>query len=267
MSYNESPLDPIKTRIYYCGGTGFNIGSTHGTSFAGACFLDSSDANMKDKQIPADRIYLIPGTDGAGGDQAFMMPYARKHSDEMINRFEPGDFNIVVLGAGGGSGATIGIQVGRKLLEAGYPTVFIVVGGTDATRRIRNTTNVIKNLESVSLATKLPVIVHYVPNQPSEAEADSQVLFALDALINLTDQTNARLDTQDVQNWVQYNAVCAVDPQLSMLYISDNRAEAAAVLEPISIASLYTDPAKNIPFGASFVRTVGFATNDAKMEY
>lgn len=256
----------IPTRIYYCGGFGFNIGSKVGATFPGACFLDSSDANLKDKSVPAERIYLIPGTDGAGGDQAFMMPHARAHADEMISKFEPAEFNIVVLGAGGGSGATIGIQVVRKLLAAGYPTAVLVVVGTDTTRRIRNTLNVIKNLEAVSLSTKLPVVAAFTDNA-SERTTDEEVIFQIDSLVALTDQQNARLDTRDVENFVQYNKVCAVEPQLSRLYISSTRQEAAAVLEPISIASLYVDQDKYVPFGSGFVATVGFPTSDAKMDY
>lgn len=262
----ENQSNHIPTRIYYCGGFGFNIGSKVGATFPGACFLDSSDANLKDKSIPADRIYLIPGTDGAGGDQAFMMPHARAHADEMIAKFEPAEFNVVVIGAGGGSGATIGIQLVRKLLAAGYPTAVLVVTGTDTTRRLRNTLNVIKNLEATALAAKLPVIAAFTDNT-SERSTDEEVVFQIDALVALTDQQNARLDTRDIENWVQYNKVCAVEPQLSRLYISTTRQDAAAVLEPISTASLYVDPDKYVPFGNAFVGTVGFPTNDAKMDF
>lgn len=256
----------IPTRIYYCGGFGFNIGSKVGATFPGACFLDSSDANLKDKSIPAERLYLIPGTDGAGGDQAFMMPHARNHAGEMIQRFEPAEFNIVVVGAGGGSGATIAIWVIRKLLEAGYPTAVVVVTGSDTTRRLRNTLNVIKNLEAISLATNLPVITAFTDNQ-SERATDDEVVFQIDSLVALTDQQNARLDTRDIENFVQYNKVTSALPQLSRLYIATSRQEAQAVLEPISIASLYNDQDKYVPFGTAMVGTVGFPTSDAKMDH
>jgi hypothetical protein len=255
----------IKTRIYNCGGTGFNIGNLYGATGEHVCFIDSSDANLKDKQIPSERIFLIPGTDGAGGDQSYMMPFARKHVGEMLDRFPSGDVNIVVLGAGGGSGVAIAVQLVTRLLAAGLPTIIIAVSGTDTTRRIRNTTNFIKNMELISQKTKQPVPVAWVTNSNGEGEADNEVIFLLDALVALTDQTNGRLDTKDIINWVQYQNVCAVQPQLVQLHVSQTRAEAAAVMEPISTASLYTDPEKNIPFGAAFVHTIGITNNEAKM--
>lgn len=258
-------MSAIKTRIYFCGGTGFNVGNRYGFSSEHVCFLDSSDANLKDKQIPQERVYLIPNTDGAGGDVNLMLPYARKHKDEMLAKFVPGEVCILVVGAGGGSGAAIALTLSQELLKQKIPTIIVAVSGTDSTRRLRNTTNFVKNLELVSNRTKLPVPLVWVSNDNGESEADNELLWILDALMVLTDQTNGRLDTQDIINWVQYNNLCSVLPQLVQLQISDNRQEAAAVLEPISIASLYTDPTKNTPFGTSFVRTVGIATHQEKM--
>lgn len=255
----------IKTRIYFCGGTGFNIGNLYGATGEHVAFLDSSDANLKDKKIDKDRIYLIPGTDGAGGDQNYMMPFARAHADEMLKRFEPGAVNIIVVGAGGGSGVSIAIQLATKLLAQKLPTIIIAASGTDTTRRIRNTTNLVKNLEVVSQKTQQPVPLAWVSNANGEGEADNEIIFLLDALIALTDQTNGRLDSKDIINWLQYQNVCAVQPQLVQLHVHQTRAEGAAVLEPISIASLYTDADKNIPFGHAFVRTVGITSNEAKM--
>lgn len=258
-------MTDIKTRIYFCGGTGFNLGSLYGPNGEHVCFLDSSDANLKDKQIPAERVYLIPDTDGGGGDQSYMMPFAKKHAPEMLKRFAPGVVNILVLGAGGASGATIGIHTAALLLNLELPTIIIAVGETDTTRRIRNTTNFIKNLEAVGFTSKQPVVMAYVPNSNGEADADQEVLFLLDAIEALCDQNNGRLDTKDIQNWLQYQRVCSVEPQLVQLHVSQTRAEAAAVLEPISVASLYSDLSKNVPFGSSFVRTVGITDNAAKM--
>lgn len=258
-------MTDIKTRIYFTGGTGFNQGHKYGPTGEHVCFLDSSDANLKDKNIPAERVYLIPGTDGGGGDQAYMMPFARAHAADMLAKFPPGDANIIVVGTGGASGATIAPQLLARLLEQKLPVIVIAVGATDTTRRIRNTTNFIKNMEAQSAKAKLPVAMAWVDNNGGELAADQEVMYLLEALEALLDQTNGRLDTKDIINWLQYNRVCAVAPQLVMLHVSQSRQDASAVLEPISIASLYTDPAKNIPFGTAFVSTVGITSNDAKM--
>jgi hypothetical protein len=120
-------------------------------------------------------------------------------------------------------------------------------------------------MELVSQKTKQPVPLAWVSNANGEGEADNEVIFLLDALVALTDQTNGRLDTKDIINWLQYQHLCSVQPQLVQLHVSQTRAEAAAVLEPISTASLYTDAEKNIPFGAAFVHTIGITNNEAKM--
>jgi hypothetical protein len=255
----------IKTRIYFCGGGSTNVGAMYDATGEHVCFLDSSSANLLTNPVPEDRFYKIPGTDGAGGNPAYMMPFARKHAPEMIARFPAGACNIVVITGGGGSGNTIGPNIVDQLLKQGLPTIVILIAGTDSTRRIRNTTNCIKNLELVSQKHQLPVVMATVSNVNGEAQADQEVLFLLDALVALTDQQNERLDTMDVMNWLQYNNVCAVDPELVSLQVVTTRAEATAILEPISVASLYTDPAKDVPFGTPFVRTVGICPNEAKL--
>jgi hypothetical protein len=256
----------LKTRSYFCGGTGANIGAQFGVTNPGVCFLDSSDANLAQLNIPEDQIYRIPNTDGAGGNQGYMMPYARKHADDMLAAFEPGEFNIVVCSIDGGTGPTIAWNLMGKLLGAGYTAVLVVIGGFDNTRRNTNASNTIKNLEIVSAKAKKPVVMAWIPNDAGEQTADQEALFVLDALVALTDQENGRLDTMDVANWVNYNNLCSVDPQLCSLTVLGTRQEAVQVLEPISIASLYVDPIKNTPFGTPFVHTNGIVTNPAKLQ-
>lgn len=255
----------LKTRIYFCGGAGTNLGSLYGASFEGACFLDSSDANLGDKQITEDRTFLIPNTDGAGGNQAYMMPFARKYADDMLDMFEPGEMNILVCSADGGTGPAIATTLVGKLIEQDCTTVVVMVGGTDTPRRITNTLNTFKNLELRAAKFKRTVATAYVNNTAGEAQADQEALFILDALVNLSDQENGRLDTMDVHNWINYWKLCSVEPQLCTLFVTDNRKDAAAILEPISIASLYTDPTKDAPIGTAHVRTTGIVTNPAKM--
>ncbi|MNM24755.1 hypothetical protein D3C81_351930 [compost metagenome] len=258
-------MSDIKTRIYFCGGGSTNIGAMYDATSENVCFLDSSSANLLTNPVPEDRFYKIPGTDGAGGNPAYMMPFAKKHAPEMLKRFEPGVTNIVVITGGGGSGSTIGPNIVDLLLADGHTVFVIMIMGTDSTRRIRNTMNTGKNLEMISQKRGEVVAVSEVWNTNGEAAADQEVLFLLDSIVALTDQQNERLDTMDVKNFIQYNNLTSVEPQLSTLTIHTSRAEAAAVLEPISVASLYTDATKDVPFGTPFVRTVGICPNEAKL--
>lgn len=258
-------MNPIKTRMYNCGGTGLNLGSDYSPNSESVCFLDSSDANLKYKKISDDRSYVIPGVAGAGGDQSFMMPHARKHAPLMLERFPPGEFNIVITSGSGGTGSTIAVCLVRELLKAKANFVVVVVGSYDATKRVRNATNTLKNLEMLALQHEAPVVVAYVSNAAGEQAADEEALYVLSALDALTDQENERLDTKDVENFVNFHRITAVPPQLCTLHIRESRADAAAVLEPISVAILVNDISKDVPYGSPFYRKVGITTRADKI--
>jgi hypothetical protein len=104
-----------------------------------------------------------------------------------------------------------------------------------------------------------PAVLCYHENyKGSRSHVDENVIFNIEALAQLGSQTNAELDAQDVTNWVYYNQAVSVGHQLSSLTVHLNRKEAGAVLEPISVASLYDDPDKEAAFGNPHYNTVGF---------
>lgn len=258
-------MNAIKTRMYFTGGTGINHGMQYSPNSEAVCFIDSSSANLKRLKISEDRLYLIPGTDGAGGDQSFMMPHARKHVPLMLEKFPPGEFNVVVTSGGGGTGSTITVCLVRELLKARANFIVVVVGNYDVTKRVRNTNNTLKNLEMIALQEENPVVVAYVSNAGGEAAADEEVMYILSAIDALTDQDNDRLDTKDIENFVNYHRVVAVPPQLCTLHIRDNRADAASILEPISVAGLVNDISKDVPYGSAFLRKVGITRHADKI--
>lgn len=271
-------MTAVKTRIYFCGGAGLNIGVKFGVGRNDVCFLDTSLANLQDS-MPSELCYMIsppvaePGTTngrpqraGGGKDRKYIYPIVQPHIDKILKQFEPGDFNIVVFSAPGASGSVLGPLLLSKLLADDHAAVAIVIGASDSSTILENTTNTLKSLEGVSSQAGSSVVMHYIENgEGGHQSADDEAIIALDNLVSLTDQSNARLDTKDIANWVQFHKQHPIDPQLCALYIAETRAEAAAILEPISVASLFTDPDREATFGNPYSRTVGIALNDAKL--
>lgn len=258
-------MEQVKTRMYFTGGCGLNLGMEYSPTSESVCFLDSSAANIRHAQINADRLYIIPDTDGAGGDQAYMMPFARKHAPQMLERFPAGTQNIVVTSGGGGTGPAIAIALVEELVKAGEDVFVLVIGSYDATRRVKNTINIVKNLELMPLKHEQNVVISYISNAGGEAAADEEALFVLSALDALTDQDNDRMDTRDLSNFMQPHRNNAIQPQLMALHIRETRQEAAQILEPISVAILVNDIALDIPYGSIMARTVGITRREDKL--
>lgn len=255
-------MTQVKTRIYNCGGTGLNIGSQYSPNSDAVCFIDSSAANKSHSTLPTERLYIIPDTDGAGGDMAYMMPFVKKNMAAIVDKFPPGKVNIIVTSGGGGTGPAVATGLVDYLLGEGATVFILVVGGVDTTKRLRNTTNLIKNLDALTMKHGEHPILDYVDNQGGEKVADEEILFRLAALDALTDQMNDRIDTKDIENFVHFHRITSVPSQLCMLHIHETRAAAAAVLEPIAVAALVTDIVHDVPYGAAFVRSVGICDED-----
>lgn len=256
----------VKTRIYACGGAGVNLGQRISNEAVQPCFIDTSLSN-RTEALDQDLCYFIEDLDGSGKNRRENYSTISKEVDAVLERFAPGDFNIVLFSAAGGSGSVIGPLVLKALLEQKATAVAVVVGADDSAISVNNTINTLKSLESVSVMVGEPAVIVYHENTSGVPRKviDDEVEFVLHALAELTSQQNRELDTQDLTNWIQYHKVSPVRPQLSALSIFDNRAEAAKQLEPISVASLYANPDKDNPFGSPHYATVGYP-RDGRME-
>jgi len=249
----------VKTRLYACGGAGVNLGQRVNPEMIQPCYVDTSQSN-RTEALDQDLCYFIEELDGSGKNRKENYSVIAKEVENILARYQPGDFNIVLFSMAGGSGSVIGPLVIKALLEAGETAVAVLVGSDDSAISVTNTINTLKSLESVSVMVGQPVVTVYHENTAGVPRKviDDEVEFVLHALTELTSQNNRELDTQDLTNWVQYHKVCPVRPQLSALSVFDNRQEAAKQIEPISVASLYADPDKDNPFGSPHYATVGY---------
>lgn len=256
-------MKKMTTRLYACGGTGINIGQMSNSPHITKCYIDASDSN-RGQDLDESKIYRVkaPDTeiDGSGGLRSKNYAAIVKSLPDILDKFAPADFNIILYGNAGGTGSVAGPVLHRELLRQGKTVISVVVGASDNTRAAENQFNTMNGLEVMAANNRLPVIVYYTTNLSSipESEIDREVLFVLDALGELSSQDNERMDTADVYNWARYHEVCSAHPQLSALSIFDNRKEAAAVVEPVSVASLWPDNTVDQPFGNPMYSTKGY---------
>lgn len=250
----------LKNRQYFCGGTGMTAGLPF-VANEGTAYIDTSDADLVEGH-DTDKVFLTEGTRGGGKDRKFILDKVRPQVPKFLERFPAADFNIVCFSLGGASGSTTGPLVIHDLAKKGETVVAVVVGGTESTDVLKNDTDTLKTLEGIAAATGTPIPVVYIENSSGVSfnDINEDVADAINALLVLTSQKHRRLDVMDIENWIRFNRKHPqIAPQLCQLHIFTNRQEAALVQEPISIASLYTDPSKEVSFGTPFARTVGYA--------
>jgi hypothetical protein len=203
-------------------------------------FIDTSHSNIKDN-IKEENVYILKDVDGSGK--------VRKENHEVIGRVirnvlqdhEPGDFNIVLFSASGGSGSVIGPLVVSELLSRGLPVISIVVGSYESNITATNTLNTLKSLDAISKKTEQPVVMHYTENSPEtkRSDIDHSIFRVVTALTVLASKDNEALDTRDILHWVQYPRATSVKPSLALLEVYDSNDAVESHKTPIAIASLY----------------------------
>lgn len=107
-------------RVYCCGGLGVNIGLALNRALGNrqdplypeinVVMIDTSRANLVNDDDPGTEFYHIQGdlenpTDGSGMVRKTNYPATRKAIPNILHRYEPGDFNIVISSASGGKRA------------------------------------------------------------------------------------------------------------------------------------------------------------------
>ena len=240
--------------VYGAGGTGCNLVfgefttlPTGNIAFPDTTYavIDTSSSNLvgdSDKDVGT---YLIPGVDGSGKNQALGYEYAKPHMDTFLNEHKPGDFNIVIFGAAGGTGSIVGPMVISELTKRGKTVVAICIGSTASGKEAGNTLRTITNLQNMSMKMlQKPVAVNFYMNSATSPQAvvDGNVGAAVSALATLASGANHGLDSKDLHHWLNYQTVTEVPPQLVDLVINfqDNTDPVPTEYRAISVASLLT---------------------------
>lgn len=248
-------------RVYCAGGLGMNIGSTLMGDGYDVCYIDSSKSNENHNVDPSNVCYVsgIKGVGGSGGHRANNYRPIQEKIPGFLDDFPPADLNIVVFSLSGGTGSVAGSLIVSHLLRNNHPTAAVVLGDPTSEKFLENTINSLKTLEGISGTTGLPVVINYHENGPqSWGETDELIRYAIDSLATLGSQKNAYMDVMDVTNFFQYSNVTNAISQLACLDIFDSRQGASKSVEPIAIASLYTNRDEYVNFGDAKYTIYGF---------
>lgn len=249
----------LKTRIIYVGGFGHSIGRGM-NQYPGVevGYVDTSEASRD--AIDTSSVYRIEGLQGAGGNRRAVVSKVLPHIKPILEKFQPGVFNILVFSLSGGSGSTVGPLLARELLARNMTVACIGLGDYSTATWLENSINSMKSLEGISSNTGKTVALSYHENNAGVQLEDinQEVRFVVDSLVALSDQNNAELDIADVDNFINYNNICAVRPQLTILQVAVDRQTAQRVPEPISALSLYPSRDKYVALPGTHAFKAGY---------
>lgn len=258
-------LNPNNVTIYGCGGAGINIvgtlpmGSSPAMAKADCYAIDTSKSNLRESKFSADHIYLFEGVDGSGKVRAENHSLIAKTTRQILQKFKPGTFNIVIASGGGGSGGVIAGSIINQLMEDGIPVVAIMIGSTNSQQEVDNTLKSLKTYDNLARQHNQPVVVHYLENSKdaSRPHIDSGAYAAIHGLLTLFSGLNAELDTADLRNWVKH----AGASEVFSLQFCPNPAAYAKAGTVISVATL-ARPDHNTALDPSpAYQTVGFVVD------
>lgn len=268
---NDLPIQGT-IRLYGAGGAGTNlIGSWHpmdGAAAAGTALCQIAYADTSRSNLPADiddeKIFLLDDKDGSGGVRSENHIDIGRNVPGLIQKYPPGDLNVVCFSGSGGSGSVFGPLIIRELIKLKKPVVAIVVGSEESAIRRKNTLNTLKSLDNIARSTGVPVVIFYAHNAPDvpRSHVDIQCRYVLATLAVLASKRNRELDSADLANWLEYTKVTSVDAQLALLHVYDQASEVDAASQPVSVASLLKNADEKSFSVMPEYSTVGFPRED-----
>jgi hypothetical protein len=241
------------TRIYSCGGAAINITAKtpdHADSLGFADLaisrIDTSDKNIKAGMNPQS-VYVLENADGSGKQRAHNYKAVVAAMEQILSKHKPGDYNIVVFSASGGSGSIIGPVVIGELLRRQLPVVAIVIGTSGSETETQNSINTLKSLAGVANQQNAPLVMSYFPvNQNfDQRDVDRQVAATISLLLNLFDSNNIEIDYKDIINFLRYTNVRSTQPGLvSLDTYTDEELQSIAGTSPLAMATIFKDDAR-----------------------
>jgi hypothetical protein len=229
--------------ILGCGGCGTNIARLYQNNDAvlgpKVSYYDTSVSNLNlENEAHA---FLIEGTDGSGMKRDLNVEPMRKNVAPALKKFTPGDFNIVVFSASGGTGSVFGPLILDELMTRGVPAMVAVIGDTDSAKATENTLGTLRTLSALSAKHKTSIPMLYSEMSPGaqRREVDKLIHEGIDAIKLLTNGQNAELDSQDIVHWMHYERVTSHSAALSLLNIYNANEKVADLHGALSVASLY----------------------------
>lgn len=207
-----------KMNIYGCGGAGLNIAydflkyqdvekEDDGFSSVSTFFIDTSRSNIR-KDAPDSQIYLFDSLDGSGKKRDANYSAIAERTREMLHEFTPGDINIVVHSASGGSGSVIGPLLVSEMLGK-HNVIVAIIGSSDSRIETDNTCKTLKSYEAISRKREFPICAFYYENTPESPRGPNNNRLIQDlVMVSLFfSGQNPELDKADLTNFLNYTKV------------------------------------------------------------
>lgn len=247
-------MKPIGTiTLYGCGGAGINI--THlfdkfkltdiveGFAIIKPIYIDTSKANLNSLEggYVEENAYVFEKVDGSGKIRKENASQISKSVLDILMKHKPGDLNIVVSSASGGSGSVIAPTLASELLNQNQNVIVLCIGSNDSIIEIVNTVNTLKSYESVASLRSKPVAMIYEENKRGIKldEINSKLYDKIVQLAALFSRQNAGLDSADLKNWLNYTKYTSIPSKLMVIDFVDGFINTDEVKgDPITVASL-----------------------------
>ncbi len=221
--------NPINVCVYAVGGLGINLGpifdrnrQANGFDHVDVVYVDTSDANMNDARLSGigeDKIFRFPNLKGGGKDRRVLHPKIVPHIPDILRKFPPKTFNVVLHSSGGASGSTVGPELVREMLLRGLNVVVVQVGASSDLTLLRNTIGTLLSYSDISRKTNRSVISWYseITQKTPQSNVDERALSALFLLSVLLSNRNDRVDATDLNNLLNYERVTSFTPEFSSI--------------------------------------------------
>jgi len=219
--------------IYACGGAGTNIAKTFidpsngetpnpGFSTVQTVFIDTSISNIASDT--AGFFFIKGATDdhdeGSGMIRKTNYKPISDSIPELLHEYRPGNLNIVLHSASGGSGSITGPLLVSELLSQEKNVIVIMIGSDTCKQELQNTIDTILSYQGISTKRGLPVMSIYLDNsQDTMVTNDAQAKLNIILLSALWSGENHGLDGQDLRNFLNYQKVSKYPASLTGLAI------------------------------------------------
>lgn len=240
-------------RVYAAGGFGINMMSKFAQlnkqdseNFAklDICYVDTSASNLRGKKdIDESETYLFEGLDGSGKIRSSNASIVSKNTLDILQKFQPGDMNLVIHSASGGSGSVVAPVIVSELKKRGEQVIVIVLGSTDTIIETKNSYKTLETYEAISKLRGSSTVLYYLQNSDKgRQDADTNTMYTIGLLCGLFSGNHAELDSADLKSWLSIESVVspAPAPTIASLSIHDKASEIKALDKMMSVATLAT---------------------------
>jgi len=247
---NQVPRGKIS--IYGVGGCGVNLAYRYqeiagkeepGVAIIEPYYIDSSFANAKPGM--EGRMFVLEEKEGSGKIRTENRVELSRAVAPVLQKFAPGDLNIIIASGSGGTGSVISGYLTARLQELDENVIVILVGSDECERAATNTVNTVKSLEGIAQKSGKTVLMYYEHLKPADRRScvDDRVWFVISSLAHLMSRRNRELDLKDIENFINFSKHTSASPQLSVLEVYRTQEEANdAASFAMAVASLLPDP-------------------------